>query len=132
MGSWRTNLALFLMRAMLGVVFMGHGSMKLFGAFGGDGMASFTRTLAKLDIPYPEVAAWLAAGTEFLGGLALILGLGVRWVCWPLVFTMLVASFKAHPGAFFLHRGGMEFSLTLACMTAALGLLGPGAWSVKR
>ncbi len=49
-----------------------------------------------LGIPFPEINALMAAGTEFLGGLCLILGLGSRLMTVPLVFTMIIAYSTAH------------------------------------
>ena len=73
--------------------------------------------------------AWLAAGVEFVGGLALLLGFGVRVLGLPLVITMLVAAFTAHSG-FSAQSGGMEYPLTLAALTATLTLTGPGHFSL--
>ena len=44
-----------------------------------------------LSIPFPHLNAWMAAGTEFFGGLLLMVGLGSRLAAAPLAFTMLVA-----------------------------------------
>jgi len=49
-----------------------------------------------LGLPMPEVLAALAAGTEFLGGILLIVGFAVRWISIPLMFTMLVAAVTVH------------------------------------
>ena len=49
-----------------------------------------------LGIPAPELMVYLAAYTEFLGGIALLLGLAVRWAAIPLMFTMIVAAATAH------------------------------------
>ncbi|PIE24894.1 MAG: hypothetical protein CSA60_02770 [Neptuniibacter caesariensis] len=49
-----------------------------------------------LGLPLPEVMTALAAGTEFMGGILLILGLAVRWISIPLMVTMLVAAFAVH------------------------------------
>lgn len=49
-----------------------------------------------LGLPLPHVLAALAAGTELLGGLALLVGLAVRWAAIPLAVTMLVAIFSVH------------------------------------
>ncbi|MFD1215364.1 MULTISPECIES: HvfX family Cu-binding RiPP maturation protein [Microbulbifer] len=49
-----------------------------------------------LGLPAPLWMAWLAALTEFFGGLALLLGLGVRLMAIPLMFTMAVAAVAAH------------------------------------
>jgi uncharacterized membrane protein YphA (DoxX/SURF4 family) len=51
---------------------------------------------ASLGLPAPEVMVWLAALTEFLGGIALLIGLAVRWFAAPLMVTMLVAATSAH------------------------------------
>lgn len=49
-----------------------------------------------LGLPFPELMATLAVGTELLGGVLLILGLGIRFITVPLMFVMLVAAFAVH------------------------------------
>ncbi len=49
-----------------------------------------------LGIPAPELAVYVAGGTEVLGGILLIGGLAVRWIAIPLMFTMIVAAGTAH------------------------------------
>lgn len=49
-----------------------------------------------LGMPAPMLMAVLAATTEFLGGIALVLGFATRWVAIPLMFTMIVAAATAH------------------------------------
>ena len=49
-----------------------------------------------LGLPFPELMVVLAAGTELVGGIALVLGFAVRWFAIPLMFTMLVAIFSVH------------------------------------
>ena len=49
-----------------------------------------------LGLPFPFLLAWLAALTEVIGAVFLVLGLAVRWVSLPLMFTMLVAIFAVH------------------------------------
>lgn len=122
-----TNLGLLLIRLMLGVVFIYHGQGKLFGGL--DGFAGY---LDQMGIPWPQVSALLAALSEFVGGLILIAGVFFRIALWPLVVTMLVASFAAHGGKFSVQDGGMEFALTLAVMVAGVALIGPGDWSLGR
>lgn len=133
MSSNRQNaldLGLLMIRTMVGVVFVFHGAQKLFGAFGGPGIEGFTAFLTQLQVPAPTASAYLAAITEFAGGLALILGAGTRLVAIPLVVTMLVAAFKVHGSAFSAQAGGMEYALTLGVISAALALTGAGQWSI--
>ncbi len=49
-----------------------------------------------LGLPFPEVLAFLAAGTEFVGGWLLLAGLFTRLIAMPLAITMLVAALTAH------------------------------------
>lgn len=49
-----------------------------------------------LGLPAPWLMAWLAMGSEVLGAIALLAGLGTRWFCIPLMITMLVAAFAVH------------------------------------
>lgn len=116
---------LLIMRLMLGAVFIYHGSQKLFG-----GLEGFAGYLGSMGVPAPEIAAFLAAFSEVAGGLALIVGIGFRFALPPLVFTMLVASFKAHGGKFSVQDGGMEYALTLGVMVLGLILTGPGGLGI--
>ena len=49
-----------------------------------------------LGLPFPALLAFLAAGTEVLGAILLIIGLGVRWISVPLMVTMVVAAVTVH------------------------------------
>jgi putative oxidoreductase len=49
-----------------------------------------------LGLPAPELLAYLAAYTEAIGALLLLLGLATRWISIPLMATMLVAVFAVH------------------------------------
>ena len=49
-----------------------------------------------LGLPLPALMVFLAASTEVVGALFLLIGFAVRWISLPLMFTMLVAIFKAH------------------------------------
>ena len=49
-----------------------------------------------LGLPFPTLLAGLATGTEVLGAIALLVGLGTRWFAIPLMVTMLVAMLKVH------------------------------------
>ncbi|WP_421801312.1 DoxX family protein [Flagellimonas sp.] len=52
--------------------------------------------LESMGFPLPIVMAWAYQLTEFIGGILLILGLWVRWISIPLVFTFVVAYFLVH------------------------------------
>ena len=126
LSAWSTDTGLLLIRVMLGVVFLYHGWDKLANA-GIDGFAGY---LDSLGVPLPMLNAWMAVAAEIIGGLALVLGVGVRFAAVPLTITMLVAAFVAHGGAFDVRNNGMEYPLTLAVISAALIFLGAGRLTV--
>lgn len=49
-----------------------------------------------LGLPFPTLMVYLAGGTELVGGILLVVGLAVRWIAIPLMFTMIVAAGAAH------------------------------------
>lgn len=49
-----------------------------------------------LGLPFPELMAALAGGTEFFGGILLLVGLATRLIAIPLMFTMIVAAVTVH------------------------------------
>lgn len=114
------------LRVVVGIVFLVHGGQKLF-VWGFGGVAGF---LGQVGIPAPMLAAVIVTLVEFLGGLALLLGLFTRWAAIPLAIDMLVAILAVHLKAGFFLPNGYEFALTLLAATVALSLLGSGEASV--
>ncbi len=49
-----------------------------------------------LGMPAPMLMATMAGLAEFVGGIAILIGLATRWFAIPLMFTMLVAAATAH------------------------------------
>jgi uncharacterized membrane protein YphA (DoxX/SURF4 family) len=49
-----------------------------------------------LGLPFPTLMAWAASLTEAGGAIALLIGLGVRWISVPLMITMIVAAVSVH------------------------------------
>lgn len=120
--------ALAVLRIVTGIVFLMHGWQKL-AMMGIGGFAGF---LGQLGVPGAEVAALVVTAVEVIGGLALILGLGSRWVAIPLAFDMLVALFTVHlPAGFFASEGGYELVLLLLAASVALILGGSGALALE-
>lgn len=126
------------LRLCVGAVFAAHGAQKLFGAWGGPGLAGTTTMVAGLGLDPAYPLAILLAVTEFAGGLMLIAGGGTLWASLALAIDMAVAVWKVHyQNGFFMnwtqapHQGhGMEYSLVLIGGLVALMLGGPGALSV--
>ena len=121
------------LRLYVGGVFLAHGAQKLFGLWGGPGLAGTTALFTTLGLPYPYPLALLVAVTEFAGGALLILGGLTRWVALALAIEMGVAIWKVHySNGFFLNSRsgqGSEFALVLLAAMLSLMLTGPGALS---
>jgi len=110
----------------VGIIFLAHGYQKLF-LWGHD---SVTAAFTQMGIPFAGTSAWLAALTEFIGGLALVGGLLARWAALPLAFTMLVAIAQVHLGGGFFAPKGFEYPLALLAASVAIAIAGPGAFAL--
>ena len=82
----RPEAGIAVLRVILGVIFAYHGFGKLFG-----GIEGTAGMFGSLGIPMPLASAWLVGLVEFVGGLALIAGVGARFAAALLIPTMLVA-----------------------------------------
>ena len=88
------GLAPLLLRLYLAPVMIQGGWTKFQGF---DGIVDwFGNTDYGLGLPFPVILAFLATAAELVGGFFLLLGLATRWVCIPLMVTMLVAVFSVH------------------------------------
>ncbi len=115
-----------ILRLAVGTVFLMHGGEKLF-VYRFHATAGF---LGHLGFPYPLVMAVILTLTEFLGGIALIVGLFTRWVAVALAIVMIVALFKVHlHGGFFL-PGGVEYVTTLLAANLCLAFAGGGMLAI--
>ncbi|MXR67128.1 DoxX family membrane protein [Shewanella sp. JBTF-M18] len=88
------GIAALALRLYLAPVLMQAGYNKL--SHFSDTAAWFGNAEWGLGLPMPEVMVALAAGSEFVGGILLILGLATRLISIPLMVTMAVAAFSVH------------------------------------
>ena len=110
-----------LLRLVLGAVMLAHGYNKIIphGA-----LYTFAHFVQTLGVPY--WLGYVAAATEFFGGLLLVVGLFTRGAALACAIDMAVAILKVH-----LHHGltgpqGFEFPLTLLIVALSLVFTGPG------
>lgn len=123
---------------------LAHGWGKVSALASGKG-SGFVDGVAALGFPLPQVFAWAAALSEFIGGLALAAGLFTRWSAATLAVTMIVAAFARHRAlqqglaVVGLHGateetrkawGSPELALIYLLCTCGPLLLGPGRFSL--
>jgi len=129
----RAGYGLTILRIAVGVIFAAHGSQKLFGLFGGYGLAGTAQYMDSIGLYPGYLMATLAGGTEFFAGLALIIGLLVRPAALGLTFLSLVAIFTVHiSNGLFMANNGYEFALALLGGSLAVMIEGAGKLSVDR
>jgi putative oxidoreductase len=129
----RAGYGLTVLRIAVGVIFAAHGSQKLFGLFGGYGLAGTAQYMDSIGLHPGYLMATLAGGTEFFAGLALIIGLLVRPAALGLTFLSLVAIFTVHiSNGLFMANNGYEFALALLGGSLAVLVEGAGKLSVDR
>lgn len=133
LATTRAGFGLTILRVLVGITFMAHGSQKLFGWFGGYGLAGVAQWMESIGLAPGYLMALMAGSAEFFGGLALIIGLLVRPASAVLAITMLVAIFSVHIGnGFFMANNGYEFALALLAATLALLVEGAGRLSLDQ
>lgn len=131
--STDASLASLVLRVPTGIIFMAHGSQKLFGAFGGYGLEGTGQWMASMGIEPGYLMALLSGSGEFFGGLAILIGLLTRPAAAVLVFTMLIAILTVHIGnGLFMSNNGFEYALALLTIAASLMITGGGKMSLDR
>ena len=126
-----TALGLLILRLGIGLILAAHGAQKLFGVWGGPGMTRWAQMVQRLRIRPARPWAWVAALSEFGGGLLLALGLLSPLGSLAIIGAMLVAIATVHLSkGFWVGKGGFEFNLSLIAGAAALAFTGPGPYSL--
>jgi|SRR5687767_4028301 len=125
------DTGLFVLRLVVGLLLVGHGTQKLFGWFGGGGMVGTAWYFRSVGYRRPRLVARLAGGAELLGGLCLAIGFITPLAAAAVIGTMLNAVVAVHwrNGAWAIDNG-YEYPLVIAATAATLGFTGPGAGSV--
>src|ERR1700709_2418158 len=118
-------------RGLIGGLFIGHGTQKLFGWCGGPGRAGTEGMMASLQM-HPAKANALAAGvTETAGGALIAAGLATPAAAAALTGVMTTAIKKVHlPNGPWAANGGYEYNAVLIAAVIALAEVGPGKLSL--
>jgi putative oxidoreductase len=127
------NAGRLIARMTIGGLFIGHGTQKLFGWFGGPGPEGTAKMMEKLELEPPRRQALAAGVTETAGGALLALGALTPLAAAMLTGTMVTAIRKVHfEKGLWNTGGGWEYNATLIAALTALVQCGPGGLSVDR
>jgi putative oxidoreductase len=125
------DAGLLLLRVVLGVVMAAHGTQKLFGWFGGYGLAGTGGFFESLGFRPGRFFAMAAGTSELVGGTLLALGLLGPLGPAMIIAIMIVAVATVHwPHGLFAQNNGIEVPLLYSAGVAAIALIGNGAYSV--
>ncbi|MER6332917.1 DoxX family protein [Streptomyces sp. NPDC014983] len=137
-GAGRTGVSagdcgLLLLRLTFGLFLAGHGSQKLFGLFGGQGLTATAKGFESLGYRPGRFFACLGGLSEFLGGLGLAAGLFTPLAAAALVGVMInamVTVTAAH--GLWVDRGGVEYNIAVIVVALAVAAIGPGRLALDR
>lgn len=124
-----TELAAFLLRVALGLMFIAHSLLLKLFVFTLPGTAQFFATMG-----LPGWLAYVVFAAEAVAGVLLVLGVQTRWVALAMAPVLLGATW-AHWGngwMFGYANGGWEYPLYLTLLAVAQALLGDGAYALTR
>ena len=125
------NTGLLLARLVLGSLMAAHGAQKLFGWFGGHGLAAVAGMFDALGFRPARFFAALASVTEVVSGVLVAAGLFGPVGPALMVAVMIVAAMSVHwPNGLFAMSNGIEVPLLYAAGAAGLALTGPGRYSL--
>jgi putative oxidoreductase len=111
--------ALALLRIVTALLFIEHGTQKLFG------FPETEMSPAFLSLP------WLAGAIEVVGGVLVLIGLFTRPAAFIMSGQMAVAYWMAHaPQSFFPVENGGDAAILFCFVFLYIFVAGPGAWSL--
>ena len=125
------DIALFALRLVVGLLFIGHGTQKLFGWFGGYGIKGTGGWLESIGVKPGVPFAFVAGASEAIGGLLLVLGFALPVAAVLLGAAMLVAIFKVTgANGLWITQNGFEYNLVLLVLVVSLAFTGAGRIAV--
>ncbi len=119
------------MRMIIGLLFFGHGSQKLFGWFEGNGWPQTVKMTESMKFWPANFWAGVLALSEFVGGICLFLGFLTPIAAALIIGVMIMAILKVHaPKGLWNSQGGFEFPLVVIAAATLIGVSDPGIYSL--
>jgi putative oxidoreductase len=124
----QTELATFVLRVALGIMYLAHSLVLKLSTYGLGGTAAFF-----IGVGLPGWLAYVTFAAEVVGGVLLILGVQTRWVVLALSPALFGAIIWVHAGngwVFTAPNGGWEYPAFLIVASVVQFLLGDGAYAL--
>jgi putative oxidoreductase len=126
-------IGLVLIRVVVGCLFIGHGTQKLFGWFGGGGPDRTGQMFDSVGYRPARIGAIGAGLAETSGGALLAVGFLTPLGSVAIMVVMIGAIVAVHlPNGMWNTAGGSEYPLTMATVALGLAFTGPGRFSLDR
>lgn len=123
------DIGLLILRLVFGLLFAAHGAQKLFGWFGGPGLAANNAGFETMGYNPGALFGTLAGVSELGGGLLLALGALSPLGAAVVLGTAIVIIDTMFSGGL-LTGQGYEMGLLFGAVAAVLGFTGPGRFAV--
>jgi putative oxidoreductase len=128
--STDADTGLLLLRLAIGVIMAFHGTQKLFGWWDGGGLDRAEKFFASQGFHPPRQMALMAGATETAGAVLIATG-GLTVLGTAMITGVMTNVVALHLRNGLDHRKhGFEFELMILAGVLAVGLCGPGEWSV--
>ena len=125
------SAGLLVARLAVGLLMAAHGSQKLFGWFGGHGIAGTAGFFETIGFRPGRLFAIVASATEIVSGILVALGLLGPIGPALMLSVMIVAAVSVHwKNGLFAANGGIEVVLFYGAAAVALALTGFGSYSL--
>lgn len=119
---WMTQIVPIVLRVLVGVMMIYHGTPKVF-----EGTAGMAEHLASRGWPLPGLLSMMTAYLEFVGGILLAVGFLTRPIALATAVLFFIITFVFHGGDPFSDK---ELALLYLILSICIALFGPGRISV--
>ncbi|MBK5211258.1 MAG: DoxX family protein [Coriobacteriia bacterium] len=127
------SLGLLILRLVIGLTLAAQGSQKLFGLFGGGGIAGTVVWFESLGMKPGKRYAVLAGLGELGSGLFFAFGLLTPLAAFGIVAVMIVCIFTAlRKNGYWAVQGGYEYNVAIMAAAVCVALTGPGIYALDR